>query len=84
MRECLGFAAAFLIGGILAVLSSVTRTGRNLDRAYLNSLPRWLRIKTLEPLRNPIAALVGAAFVIIGIAILAKAIRSWWIGVPCG
>src|SRR6185503_4867119 len=48
MRDCLIPGLGFLVIGIVVLLSSVTKTGRNLDRAYLKSLPRWLRLKTLE------------------------------------
>ena len=84
MKDCLIPGLGFLLVGIVALLSSVTKTGRNLDRAYLKSMPRWLRVKTLEPLRNPIAALVGAVLSLVGVVGLIKAIHAWWAGTPCG
>ena len=84
MKDCLIPGLFFLVIGIVVLLSSVTKTGRDLDRTYLNSLPRSLRVKALEPLRNPIAALVGAVLSVVGIVGLAKAIQAWWTGTPCG
>jgi len=84
MKDCLIPGFLFLVIGIVALLSSVTKTGRNLDRTYLKSLPRLLRVKTLERLRNPIAALVGAVLSLVGIVGLVKAIQAWWTGTPCG
>jgi hypothetical protein len=84
MRDCLIPGLGFFVIGIVALLSSLTKTGRNLDRAYLKSLPRSLRVKTLEPLRNPIAALVGGVLSLVGIVGLMKAVHAWWTGTPCG
>jgi hypothetical protein len=84
MRDCLIPGLGFLMFGILALLFSITRKGRDLDRTYLESLPRFLRIKTLEPLRNPIAAVAGVLLSIVGIIGLIKAVHSWWNGTPCG
>jgi hypothetical protein len=81
--DCFAIGAGFALGGLLGLLSSLTRTGRNLDRAYLKMFPRRGLTRRLAPMRNPIAAIVGAILMIVGISILAKAIYYWWTGRPC-
>ena len=83
MRDCLIPALGFLIFGVLALLSSLTKTGRDLDRTYLESLPRYLRVKSLEPLRNPMVALVGIVLSLVGVIGLIKTVHAWWTGTPC-
>jgi hypothetical protein len=83
MNDCFIIGLSFLLFGVLALLSSLTKTGRNLDRAYLKSLPRFLRIKWLERLRNPIAIAVGALLSLVGTIGLLVGVYAWWSEVSC-
>ena len=82
--DCFAFGIGGIVVGTGALLSSVTKTGRDLDRAYLRMLPKSLRAPTLEPLRNPIAAVVGGLFIVGGVCVLSYAIYCWFAEMPCG
>ena len=83
-EDCFAFGIGGIVVGTVAVLSSVTKTGRDLDRAYLRTLPKSMRAPKLEPLRNPIAAVVGGIFIVVGVCVLGYALYCWLAGIPCG
>ena len=83
MDNCFVLGILSLVGGVLCLLSSLTKTGRNLDLAYLKALPNWMRVHSLEWLRNPMAVVAGVMFIIGGSAILIRAVYLWWTGRPC-
>ena len=83
MNDCFVRGIFCLVVGIIILLSSVTKIGRDFDRAYLKALPGWMRMRRLEPLRNPIGTVAGVLLIIGAIVTLVQAVYSWWTGRIC-
>jgi hypothetical protein len=84
MIDCFATGIICVIIGTLALLSSLTQAGRDLDRAYLKMLPKWMHGPRREAFRNQMGVVVGAGFLIGGISVLGYAVYSWWTGRVCG
>ncbi len=82
-EDCFACGIGGIVIGTIFLLSSLTKTGRDLDRAYLKMLPKSLRSPSLEQLRNPVGALVGAMLLLVGTSVLAYAFYCWVVGRIC-
>jgi hypothetical protein len=81
MDNCGAIGTCLLVGGVILLLTSITETGRKLDRAYLRAF--GVRSEIIAKSRDVVGVIGGTVLIIIGIYLIGTEIYFWWNEMPC-
>jgi hypothetical protein len=81
MDNCIPLGFLILIGGVVFLLSSVTKAGHDFDPAYLKASK--VRSKGILEFRTAVGKVGGTILTLIGLGLMLKGIHHWWYSIPC-